>query len=363
MPDVAREVERLHEHLGKDDGGAEVQVDAAAQARDDRGEEAEVAQAPRPDRATVGARMHVDDVGPDRDVDRRRDAGRCRGREDAVPAEREPRADDRLAERAPEPASGRDAVAHGAVHELAGLARHAEEAAVEPGSDVLGRSPNRRELEVVHDAGPVHRDRREPAARDQVDDQRAQADLDGVRAHPEDDGTAPADRGGGARDGEPEVARGENVGKPRDQCANGEPGARRAAERLRGDPAPSPRERYGPYAGEVESGEGSGSPPRASHAVSPNSRRSTSSQITCPTRMWVSWMRAEMRLAETRRLTSTARASSPPSPPVSPTMVTPSSRHASTACRTLGERPLVEIASPTSPAVASAWTWRAKTSS
>src|SRR5215475_2776483 len=84
MAQVAREVERLDEDLGEDDGRAEIQVDAPAEPRDDGREETEIPQAPRTDRRAVGARMHVDDVRADRDVNRRRDVRR-RGRgEDAV---------------------------------------------------------------------------------------------------------------------------------------------------------------------------------------------------------------------------------------------------------------------------------------
>src|SRR5207237_7245941 len=121
------------------------------------------------------------------------------------------------------------------------------------------------------DARAVHRDRREPPARDQIDDERAQSDLDRVRAHAEHDRTAAADRGRDARDPDTEVVRREDVGETRDELAYREPGAHRTSERLGRDPALPARERHGPHPGEVESGERPGSPPRSSHAVSTNS--------------------------------------------------------------------------------------------
>src|SRR5262249_4062559 len=283
MAQVAREVERLDEDLRQDDGRAEIQVDAPAEPRNDGSEEPEITQAPGADRRAVGARMHVHDVGADRDVDRRRDARRRSGGEDAVSTEGEARPHDRVAERPPEPDCG--AIVRGLVHELPGLARHAEETVLEASADVLRGPAHRRELEVVDHARAVHRDRGEAAARDEVHDQRIQTDLDRMRPHPENDRPPVPQRGREARDRGPEVPRGEDVGETVDQIAHPETGADGTTEGVRHDPARPAREWHGSYPGEIESGERPGSPPRTAHAGSPNRRRSTSSQITCPTRM------------------------------------------------------------------------------
>src|SRR2546430_17400732 len=95
------------------------------------------------------------------------------------------RSQDGIADRAPEPEPGRDALARGAVQELAGLARHPEGAALEARADVFRGAAVPGELEVVHQAGAVHRHRREAAALDQVDDRGPGPDLDRGRAHAE----------------------------------------------------------------------------------------------------------------------------------------------------------------------------------
>src|SRR5581483_8789373 len=243
------------------------------------------------------------------------------------------------------------------------LPRHTERAALEAGPDVLRRPAAPGELEVVDEARPVHRDRCEPTARDQVDDERPEPDLDRMRAHAEHDGASAPDRPRDPRDGGAEVVRREDVGQAVDECADRETRAHGAPEQSGGDLARPASERNRAHAREVETPRGAALPRRPAHAVAPKSRRSTSSQSTWPTRMWVSWIRAESVLADTRRQRSTRPASGPPSPPVSPIVATPSARHASTARSTLGDRPLVEIATATSPAAPSACTWRANTSS
>src|SRR5262245_7157966 len=359
--DVAREVERLHEHLGEHDGGPEVQVDAAVEVGDHAGEKAEVAQAALADGRACGVGMHVDDVGADGDVHGGGQAGaRSRG-EDAGGAMRQAGSLDRISHGTAEPLACRDAFTRGPVQELAGLARHAEEAAVEARTDVLRRAATPRHLEVVHQAGAVHRDRSQSAALDEVDDERTEPHLDGVRSHPEHDGAARADRARYAPSGVTQVARRQDVGEAGEERAHAGARAHRLAERRHGHLARAAAERNRAYAARID-GSRQASAPRALHAGSPQRRRSTSSHSTCPTRMGVSWMRGDSRLADTRRLTSTIPVSAPPSPPVSPTVRTPRERHADTAWSTLGELPLVDNASATSPARPSAMTWRAKTS-
>ena len=153
---VAGQVERLHEHLRQHHRRAQVQVDAALEAAHHRGELPEVAHASLADRGAVGVGMHVDDVGADGDVHGDGHAGPCGRREDARPTMREARRLDRVADGTPESEPGSHALTRGAIHELAGLARHAEETAVEAGADVLRGPSSPRHLEVVHQAGAVH---------------------------------------------------------------------------------------------------------------------------------------------------------------------------------------------------------------
>ena len=101
-PDVPRQVERLDEHLGHHDRRAEVDVDAAVEPRRRRRRGAG-SRAGSPRRSPRRRhRVHVDDVGADRDVHRRGNAGARRGGEDARPPMRQARRSDRVADGAPE---------------------------------------------------------------------------------------------------------------------------------------------------------------------------------------------------------------------------------------------------------------------
>src|SRR5437773_1132621 len=137
MAEVAGQVERLHEDLGEDDRRAEVQVDTARELRDHAREQVKVAQAAEPHGGAVRARMHVDDVGPDRDMHRHRRPGARRSGENARAAERQPLAEHGSAHRLTDAKALADAVADRLIEEGAGLVGHAEGAAVESRSDVL----------------------------------------------------------------------------------------------------------------------------------------------------------------------------------------------------------------------------------
>ncbi len=94
----------------------------------------------------------------------------------------------------PEPSAeaGGRGLADGAVQETSGLLGHAAASLAQTGADVLRRRARKGQLEVVHDAGAVHRHRRDDTALHQIDDQRPEADLDRVGAHAEHDATAGA---------------------------------------------------------------------------------------------------------------------------------------------------------------------------
>ena len=131
----------------------------------------------------------------------------------------------------PRPWPGGDALARGAIQELAGLARHAEETAVETRADVLRRAAAPRQLEVVHEARAVHGHGRQAPALDQVDDERPEPHLDGVRAHAEHDGPPRADRACDARGGVAQVARRQDVGQSGEELAHAGARAHGLAER------------------------------------------------------------------------------------------------------------------------------------
>ena len=69
VAEVARQGDRLQEHLGQQHRGAHVQVDAAAaELRHQAGQDPEVEMAGAAHRGRIAGRVHVHDVGADRDV-------------------------------------------------------------------------------------------------------------------------------------------------------------------------------------------------------------------------------------------------------------------------------------------------------
>ena len=89
------------------------------------------------------------------------------------------------------PSPAADAVVDRLVEQAAGLVGHAEPSGTERLVDVLGRGAGERDLEVVDDRRAVDRDRRDEAALHQVDQHRAEAGLDHVRAEAPDDARRP----------------------------------------------------------------------------------------------------------------------------------------------------------------------------
>ena len=71
---ISCERHRLEKHLRQDDRRSAIEVDAASQPRDGRGEIAEIAQAHVANRRAGRIRMHVDDVGAERHVHGHRNA-------------------------------------------------------------------------------------------------------------------------------------------------------------------------------------------------------------------------------------------------------------------------------------------------
>jgi hypothetical protein len=119
LPTLRARVERFQEHLGDDHGGAEVDEHAAMQLLADGGEPAEIGQAGGTDGRAVGTRVHVDDVGADRDVDGRRYAEADRRGENADATVPQLGVENRPADRRARAVGG--AARDGAVEEAAGL--------------------------------------------------------------------------------------------------------------------------------------------------------------------------------------------------------------------------------------------------
>ena len=236
--DVPRQVERLHEHLGQDHGRAQVEIDAAVETADHAGEQTEVAQAARADGRAVGVGMHVDDVGADRDVHGGGNAGARRGGEDAGAPMRQPGRLDGVADRR---ARGPCPRRRPRWSRGSGTRRSRAPCRRGRGRGQVRRPPTSsaapRQLEVVDQAGAVHGDGGQAPALDQIDDQRPEPHLDGVRAHAEDDGLAARAMARAMRAAASRRSRAaEDVGQPVEPRAHAEPAAYRLAER--GSPPP-----------------------------------------------------------------------------------------------------------------------------
>ena len=220
----------------------------------------------------------------------------------------------------------------------------------------------------MHEAGAVHRDGREPPALDQVDDERAEADLDRVRAHAEHDGPAAPDRARDALGGGAEVARREDVGQAVEEArARCSPARDRAAERDASRPcsaaAPSGTVRT---RREVERRAAGAAPPRRGRFTTVVPEEPPIDELAEHV------ADQDVRLLDARRERARRDAEADVDRAGERAAVAAGepdgadaelARRPSTARSTFGELPLVEIATATSPRAPSARTWRAKTSS
>src|SRR6266404_1188540 len=96
---------------------------------------------------------------------------------------------------------------------LAGFRGHAECACAETGFDIFGSVARESDFEIVDERGTVHGERSDEAAAHEIDEQRAEADLDYVAADAPEDGFALL---AGLMNGAEEVAEiggGEEVGE------------------------------------------------------------------------------------------------------------------------------------------------------
>ncbi len=133
------------------------------------------------DRAALGRRVHMDDVGAERDVHGRRRPRTVRRRKDARVAITQACADDFAAHDLAQPPILLGGQARRAIEERAGLLGHPETAVIKPRANVLRRASREGELEVVDNRRAVGRDRAQHAVAQHPADERAQADLQRMR--------------------------------------------------------------------------------------------------------------------------------------------------------------------------------------
>jgi hypothetical protein len=125
---VTSQAERLEKHLGKDHGRAEIHEGPTFERTDALREDAEVAQARLADGRSVGTRVHVDDVGTERDVHGNRDAESGSRSEYAERCVREARVENLSSNGAAEPDSRGGALGGRWIEEAPRLLRHAKAA-------------------------------------------------------------------------------------------------------------------------------------------------------------------------------------------------------------------------------------------
>ena len=130
----------------------------------------------------------------------------------------------------PMPRPRLDAVVDRAVQQPPGFVRHAEAARTERFVHVLRGRARERQLEVVNDRGAVGSERRHEAALHQIDDDRAEAGLDDVRAEAPEHAVAPASRRDDGLDDRLEIGGRQHVRQRSQQlldaCARGDWAAR-----------------------------------------------------------------------------------------------------------------------------------------
>ena len=188
---VAGQIESLHKDFGQYHGRAEIQIDSVRQAGHDFGETVEVPQAGLTNGGTIGAGVHVNDVGADGHVYGDRDVEAGTGRQDTQFAVGVATSGDVTPQGLAEPQIFLRSLSDDPIEYGPSLLGHAEAPLVEPRAHIFGSFAGRGEFEVVDDARPVERDRSEDPPLHEVDDHGRESDLDRVGAHSQGD-TAPA---------------------------------------------------------------------------------------------------------------------------------------------------------------------------
>ena len=156
-----------------------------------------------------------------------------------------------LGHRLPKPPVPRDAIVDRGVQQTACLVRHPESPGTERFVDFLRCRAGERQLEVVNDRRAVGRERRHETALHQINQDRAEAGFDDVRADaPQDDAVAGARRHDRI-DHRREIGAREDPGQRLHPAPH--PAARHGASQIgRVRLAPARREGIGPDAGEIE---------------------------------------------------------------------------------------------------------------
>ena len=238
-PEVGGHRVGLHEDLGQDDGGAQVDPDAGGHVGDDRAEFAEIQERGLADGGAVGLGVHVHGVGADGHVDGGGAVEAAGGGEDALVGVRKLLrvVVDEVADGLAEPAM--PAQPRRRVHVAGRLLDHAEGAVAHGLGGVLARLAVIGEFQVVDGAGPVGGHGGDDAALHQVDDDGPQAALDDVAAEGDDDRGIGLDRRGDGPRQLPQAVGGGRVGQRLEEGGGIGLGGRRHGQVLQADLVPA----------------------------------------------------------------------------------------------------------------------------
>ncbi len=109
---------------------------------------------------------------------------------------------------------------------------HSEFASIEARANILRGFTARGHLEIMDDAGSIERHRGQNASLHQVDDQRREADLDRMGAHPQRDTATLASCQHDRVSGPAQIFPCENIGQPFEKRREAEPGFQRQGQTI-----------------------------------------------------------------------------------------------------------------------------------
>src|SRR5262249_40925836 len=174
----------------------------------------EVIHRRRADCGPIGSRMHVRDVGSERDMHGGRNTAPIRGREDAGGAKLEPGAIDLATHDFAQPLVLVSRQTRCAVQEGTGLFGHTKTAIGEAGPDIFGSAARQSHFIVVNDGCAVGRVGPDNTVAQEPADDRAQPDLNRMGTGHHQEGAARAMCPGDCTRKRAQVACGENIGQP-----------------------------------------------------------------------------------------------------------------------------------------------------
>ncbi len=253
--EIARDGDSLQKDFGQNDGGAPVQINAAGMhSADESAEQFEIVVRGSAEVFAGSGAMNVRNIRADGDVDSHRNFFAIGGGENAFREILRARAlaNEEFPRRFTEADAGAARERGHFVDVAASFFGHAEFAFAENGVNIFRSAAGHGDFEIVNQRRAVHGDAADEAAAHEVDQERAEADLDDVAAHaPENRGAASARFDDGSREGA-QIFRGENVRKRIEKFGEGSALTVRLRELADADFARTRSERVGVQAVKIQ---------------------------------------------------------------------------------------------------------------